>query len=150
MGPTMDHQIIRALLTNTADAADALGVDAEFALLLRKTVKQIAPNQIGKHGQLQEWLEDKDNPKNQHRHVSHLWGVYPGNEITPRGTPDMCAAAKQSLIFRGDGGTGWSKAWKINFWATVPGRRSRSQDARRSAGRKHLSEPVRRPPAIPD
>ncbi len=117
MGPTMDHQIIRALLTNTAQAADTLEIDAAFAETLRKTAKQIAPNQIGKHGQLQEWLEDKDRPKNHHRHISHLWGVYPGCEITPRGTPDLCAAARQSLIFRGDGGTGWSKAWKINFWA---------------------------------
>ncbi|MFO7905439.1 MAG: glycoside hydrolase family 95 protein [Planctomycetota bacterium] len=117
MGPTMDHQIIRALLTNTADAANVLDVDAEFSRLLRKTAKQIAPNQIGQHGQLQEWLEDKDDPNNHHRHVSHLWGVHPGKEITPRGTPELCAAAKQSLIFRGDGGTGWSKAWKINLWA---------------------------------
>jgi alpha-L-fucosidase 2 len=117
MGPTMDHQIIRALLNQTAAAADALQTDAQFADLLRETASQIAPNQIGQYGQLQEWLEDKDNPKNQHRHVSHLWGLYPGNEITPRGTPEICAAAKQSLVFRGDGGTGWSKAWKINFWA---------------------------------
>ena len=117
MGPTMDHQIIRALFSGTAEAADVLGVDPQLAEQLRSMTKQIAPNQIGKHGQLQEWLEDKDDPHNKHRHVSHLWGVYPGNEITPRGTPDMCAAARQSLIFRGDGGTGWSKAWKINFWA---------------------------------
>ncbi len=117
MGPTMDHQIIRALFTSTADAADLLHVDADLAEQLRKMATQIAPNQIGKHGQLQEWLEDRDNPNEQHRHVSHLWGVYPGNEITPRGTPELCAAARQSLVFRGDGGTGWSKAWKINFWA---------------------------------
>jgi alpha-L-fucosidase 2 len=117
MGPTMDHQIIRDLLTNTARAAAILGVDEEFASKLTAMRAQIAPNHIGKHGQLQEWLEDKDDPTNTHRHCSHLWGLYPGWEITPRGTPDLCAAAKQSLIFRGDGGTGWSKAWKINFWA---------------------------------
>lgn len=117
MGPTMDHQIIRALMSNTADAADVLGVDPKFAQTLRDTVPQIAPNQIGRHGQLQEWLEDKDDPNNHHRHVSHLWGVHPGKEITPRGTPKLYDAAKQSLIFRGDGGTGWSKAWKINLWA---------------------------------
>jgi alpha-L-fucosidase 2 len=116
-GPTMDHQIIRALFADTAEAARTLGVDAELADRLDDLRKQIAPDQIGKHGQLQEWLEDKDDPKDTHRHVSHLWGVYPGNEITPRGTPRLCAAAKQSLIFRGDGGTGWSKAWKINLWA---------------------------------
>jgi len=117
MGPTMDHQIIRALFNSTAEAAELLQVDAELAEQLRTLVGQIAPNQIGKHGQLQEWLEDKDNPNEHHRHVSHLWGVYPGHEITPRGTLDLCAAAKQSLTYRGDGGTGWSKAWKINFWA---------------------------------
>jgi alpha-L-fucosidase 2 len=117
MGPTMDHQIIRDLFANTANAAVILGVDQDFASKLTAMRGQIAPNHIGKHGQLQEWLEDKDDPTNTHRHCSHLWGLYPGWEITPRGTPDLCAAAKQSLIFRGDGGTGWSKAWKINFWA---------------------------------
>jgi alpha-L-fucosidase 2 len=117
MGPTMDHQIIRDLFANTAAAADLLGEDADFAAKLDALRREIAPNQIGKHGQLQEWLEDVDNPKNDHRHTSHLWGVYPGSEISPRLTPELSAAAKQSLIFRGDGGTGWSKAWKINFWA---------------------------------
>jgi alpha-L-fucosidase 2 len=117
MGPTMDHQIIRDLFANTAEAAAVLGVDKEFAAKLAEMRQQIAPNQIGQYGQLQEWLEDKDDPKNPHRHCSHLWAVYPGCEITPRGTPQLCAAAKQSLIFRGDGGTGWSKAWKISFWA---------------------------------
>jgi alpha-L-fucosidase 2 len=118
-GPTMDHQIIRALFAATAEAAGLLGVDAEFAARLAELHKQIAPNQVGRHGQLQEWLEDKDDPKNKHRHVSHLWGLYPGWEITPRGTPKLLAAARQSLVFRGDGGTGWSKAWKINFWARL-------------------------------
>ena len=117
MGPTMDHQIIRDLFANTAAAAAVLGVDRDFAARLTEMRGRIAPNQIGKYGQLQEWLEDKDDPKETHRHVSHLWGLYPGWEITPRGTPQLCAAAKQSLTFRGDGGTGWSKAWKINFWA---------------------------------
>jgi alpha-L-fucosidase 2 len=117
MGPTMDHQIIRDLFANTANAAAILGVDPEFASKLTAMRSQIAPNHIGKRGQLQEWLEDKDDPTSTHRHVSHLWGLYPGWEITPRETPELCAAAKQSLIFRGDGGTGWSKAWKINFWA---------------------------------
>lgn len=117
MGPTMDHQIIRDLLANTAQAASVLGVDKDFAATLVEMRGQIAPDKIGRHGQLQEWLEDIDDPKNTHRHCSHLWAVYPGSEITPRGTPELCAAARQSLIFRGDGGTGWSKAWKINFWA---------------------------------
>jgi alpha-L-fucosidase 2 len=80
-------------------------------------VKRIAPNQIGRHGQLQEWLQDKDDPENKHRHVSHLWALHPGSEITKRGTPELFDAARQSLLFRGDEGTGWSMGWKVNFWA---------------------------------
>jgi alpha-L-fucosidase 2 len=117
MGPAMDHQIIRDLFANTIEAATLLGSDAELCATLRRIRARIAPNQVGKHGQLQEWLEDKDDPKNDHRHCSHLWAVFPGHEITPLSTPDLAAAARQSLLFRGDGGTGWSKAWKINFWA---------------------------------
>jgi alpha-L-fucosidase 2 len=117
MGPTMDHQIIRSLFGWTAEAAILLGVDKEFSAKVLELRTRIAPNRIGKHGQLMEWLDDKDDPKNEHRHVSHLWGVFPGSEITPRGTPKLSAAAKQSLLFRGDGGTGWSKAWKISLWA---------------------------------
>ncbi|MDQ5980729.1 MAG: alpha-L-fucosidase 2 [Verrucomicrobiota bacterium] len=116
MGPAMDHQIIRALLAATARAADILGTDADFAQQLRTMHAEIAPNQIGRHGQLQEWLEDLDDPNNKHRHVSHLWAVFPGDEIHP-GDPRFFEAAKQSLRFRGDDGTGWSLAWKINFWA---------------------------------
>jgi len=116
-GPTMDHQIIRNLFRSCIQAAEALDVDEDFRNELAGLIPRIAPNQIGQHGQLQEWLEDKDNPNNHHRHVSHLWGVHPGSEITPRGTPELCAAARKSLEFRGDGGTGWSLAWKINFWA---------------------------------
>lgn len=117
MGPTMDHQILRYLFASTAKAAEILDVDPEFRQQLLETRARIAPNRIGKHGQLQEWLEDKDDPNNKHRHVSHLWGVFPGEEITLRGTPELCRAARQSLEFRGDGGTGWSKAWKISLWA---------------------------------
>jgi alpha-L-fucosidase 2 len=117
-GPTMDHQIIRALFRSTAQAARLLKVDGDLAGALERRAQHIAPNQIGKHGQLQEWLEDKDDPKDDHRHVSHLWGLHPGWEITPE-TPELFKAARQSLIFRGDGGTGWSKAWKVNFWARL-------------------------------
>jgi alpha-L-fucosidase 2 len=77
---------------------------------------EIVPNQVGRYGQLQEWVEDKDDPKNTHRHVSHLWGVYPGYEITPS-QPELFAAARQSLIYRGDAATGWSMGWKVNLWA---------------------------------
>ena len=118
-GPTMDHQIIRDLFANTAEAAGELGIDADFAAKLDEMRTQIAPNQIGRHGQLQEWLEDKDDPDNKHRHVSHLWGLHPGREISPLTTPNLAAAAQRSLEFRGDGGTGWSKAWKINFWSRL-------------------------------
>lgn len=116
-GPTMDHQIIRALFNITIEASKILGEDVDFAAKLESMVPQIAPNQIGKHGQLQEWLEDKDDPEVHHRHVSHLWAVHPWNEINYEDTPDLMEAAKQSLEFRGDNGTGWSLAWKINFWS---------------------------------
>ncbi|MCS6862548.1 MAG: glycoside hydrolase family 95 protein [Abditibacteriales bacterium] len=118
-GPTMDHQIIRALFASTREAANILGVDAELAAQLAELAPRIAPNQIGRYGQLQEWLEDKDDPQNTHRHVSHLWGLHPGNEITPLRTPLLAEACKVTLRHRGDGGTGWSKAWKINLWARL-------------------------------
>jgi len=116
-GPTMDHQIIRALFRSCIEASEILGTDQQFAQKLKELLPQIAPNQIGKHGQLQEWMEDTDDPNNHHRHVSHLWAVYPGNEINWQQTPELMKAARQSLIYRGDEGTGWSLAWKINFWA---------------------------------
>ncbi len=116
-GPTMDHQIIRTLFRNTIKASDILKTDAAFRDTLQAKLKQIAPNQIGKFGQLQEWLEDKDDTTNKHRHVSHLWGVHPGDDITWERSPELMKAARQSLIYRGDEGTGWSLAWKINFWA---------------------------------
>jgi len=119
MGPTMDHQIIRNLFSNTIESAEILGIDSEFADLLRTKRALIAPNQIGRYGQLQEWLEDVDNPEETHRHVSHLWGLHPGEEIHPLTTPELAEACKVTLSHRGDGGTGWSRAWKINFWARL-------------------------------
>jgi alpha-L-fucosidase 2 len=119
MAPTMDHQIIRNLLRNTIEAAEILGSDQEFVKILKEKRSRIAPNLIGQYGQLQEWLEDKDDPKNEHRHVSHLWGLHPGNEIHPNTTPELAEACKVTLSQRGDGGTGWSRAWKINFWARL-------------------------------
>jgi alpha-L-fucosidase 2 len=116
-GPTMDHQIIRDLFKNVVAASELLNVDADLRATLKMKYKKIAPNKIGRHGQLQEWMEDKDDPKNKHRHVSHLWGLYPGNEINWDETPEMTKAAQQSLIYRGDEATGWSLGWKINFWA---------------------------------
>ncbi|MNI21001.1 hypothetical protein D3C73_745020 [compost metagenome] len=116
-GPTMDHQLIRSLFKNCIAAANVLHTDADLKKTLEEKLKQLAPNQIGKFGQLQEWLEDKDDTTNKHRHVSHLWGVYPGNDITWDSDAKMMQAAKQSLLYRGDDATGWSLAWKINFWA---------------------------------
>jgi len=118
MGPTMDHQIVRSLFAWTAEAASVLGVDAELARQLTALRSRIAPNRRGRLGQLQEWLEDRDDPENRHRHVSHLWGLFPGDEITPA-TPELFDAARQSLRFRGNEGTGWSLAWKIAFWARL-------------------------------
>ena len=119
MGPTMDHAIIRDLFDNVIRASESLGVDAPLRARLVNARARIAPNHVGRLGQLQEWLEDRDDSTNQHRHVSHLWGLHPGREITPRATPALFAAARRSLVFRGDGGTGWSMAWKINFWARL-------------------------------
>jgi alpha-L-fucosidase 2 len=119
MGPTMDHQLIRDLFAHTIAASAILGVDSAWSDTLRTLRARIAPDQIGRLGQLQEWLEDRDDPDDHHRHVSHLWGLHPGNEITRRGTPDLFAAARRSLELRGDEATGWSMAWKVNFWARL-------------------------------
>jgi alpha-L-fucosidase 2 len=115
-GPTMDHQIIRTLFRNCITASEILGTDQEFAAQLKELIPRIAPNQVGRLGQLQEWMEDVDDPNEHHRHVSFLWGVHPGDDITWEKSPELMKAARQSLIFRGDDGTGWSLAWKINFW----------------------------------
>lgn len=138
-GPTMDHQIIRALFNITIEGSEVLGEDTDFAEELKTLIPQIAPNQIGRHGQIQEWLEDKDDPEVHHRHVSHLWAVHPWNEINYDETPELMKAAKQSLEFRGDNGTGWSLAWKINFW-------SRFRDGDHSYKLVHkLLSPAQRP-----
>lgn len=117
----MDTQIIRDLFSQCERAAKVLGIDKSFAAKLAQTRQQLPPMQIGKAGQLQEWLDDWDleAPERQHRHVSHLYGLFPSNQITKRGTPDLFAAARKTLELRGDVGTGWSLAWKINFWARL-------------------------------
>ncbi len=116
-GPTMDHEIIRALFSNVIAAGEILNTDAALRKTLKEKYKQIAPLQIGKYGQLQEWMKDVDDTSNKHRHISHLWGMYPGSEINFDDAPRLMNAAKQSLIYRGDAATGWSLAWKINCWA---------------------------------
>lgn len=116
-GPSMDHQIIRSLFKNVISAATLLGIDKSFRDSLRVKLIQVAPDQVGKYGQLQEWLQDKDDTSNRHRHISHLWAMYPGNEINWDESPSLMTAARQSLLYRGDAATGWSLGWKINCWA---------------------------------
>jgi len=117
-GPTIDNQIIRFLFNATITAANELGFDPDFKKRLSVAVSALPPDQIGKDGRLMEWLTDYQETDIHHRHVSHLWGLYPGDEITT-GTPDLANAAKASLVARGDDGTGWSLAWKINLWARL-------------------------------
>ena len=114
---TMDMTLIRELFTNSMEAATILAVDADFRAELAAALPRLYPFKIGQHGQLQEWWQDWDDPDDHHRHTSHLLGLHPGRQITRRGTPELFAAAKRSLELRGDGGTGWSMAWKICFWA---------------------------------
>ena len=114
----MDNQILRDLFDQMAEAARLLNVDAAFRQQVLATPARLAPEHIGKYGQLQEWLEDRDNPDDHNRHVSHLYGLFPSAQITPK-TPDLFNAARKSLEFRGDAGTGWSLRWKINFWARL-------------------------------
>ena len=116
-GPTMDHQIIRDLFKNVIAASAILNVDRELRETLQRKYAQIAPNQIGRYRQLQEWMQDLDDTTNKHRHISHLWGMYPGSEINWDETPELMKAARQSLLYRGDAATGWSLGWKINCWA---------------------------------
>lgn len=118
-GTTMDNQLLFDLFHNTAVVADLLGKDPGYSEQLRRMSDRLPPMQIGKHAQLQEWLEDLDDPKNEHRHVSHLYGLYPGNQISPYSTPQLFEAAKQSLRYRGDQATGWSIGWKVNLWARL-------------------------------
>jgi alpha-L-fucosidase 2 len=117
-GPTMDEQLVRALMNHTIEASMILGKDRDFAAKLAEVRNRLAPNQIGKHGQLQEWLTDIDTPNNNHRHMSPLWALYPGADIN-HNKPEVFEAAKVLLQWRGDGSTGWSYAWRIPLWARV-------------------------------
>lgn len=118
-GITMDNQLVGDLFTNTAAAAEVLGCDGLFADTLLALRSQLTPLRIGRHGQLQEWAEDWDNPNDHHRHVSHLWGLYPGTEISPTRSPEAFGAVKTSLMQRGDLSTGWSMGWKVCLWARL-------------------------------
>ena len=121
-GPTMDMQILRDLFDHCVSAAKTLGVDGEFASKVAATRARLAPMQIGAAGQLQEWLKDWDTKPGvdlHHRHVSHLYGLYPSGQIDIRKTPELAAAVKKSLEIRGDKATGWATAWRLNLWARL-------------------------------
>jgi alpha-L-fucosidase 2 len=118
-GCTMDNQLVFDILTRTAEANQILNGNKEYRTDLLTMAAKLPPMQIGKYSQLQEWLEDVDDPKNEHRHVSHLYGLYPGNQISPYSTPELFEAARNSLNYRGDMATGWSIGWKVNLWARL-------------------------------
>ncbi|MBX3007095.1 MAG: glycoside hydrolase family 95 protein [Melioribacteraceae bacterium] len=118
-GTTMDNQLLFDLFTKTIIASEIINADEKFIVRIKDTLKRLPPKQIGKWGQLQEWIEDWDDPKDNHRHVSHLYGLYPSNQISPYRTPELFSAAKTSLMARGDESTGWSMGWKINLWARL-------------------------------
>lgn len=116
-GTTMDNQLIFDLFSNTIRAAEILKKDADYRTILQQKRALLPPMQIGQHRQLQEWLQDWDDPNDKHRHVSHLYGVYPSNQISPYRTPQLFEAARTSLSYRGDVSTGWSMGWKVCLWA---------------------------------
>ncbi|AFL84736.1 hypothetical protein Belba_2169 [Belliella baltica DSM 15883] len=116
-GNTMDNQLVFDLFTKTIRAAEILGDEDDLINEMKEKLSMLPPMQIGKWGQLQEWMGDWDNPQDNHRHVSHLYGLYPSNQISPYRTPELFGAAKTSLLARGDESTGWSMGWKVNLWA---------------------------------
>ena len=118
-GCTMDNQIVFEILCNTRDASKLLNKDTQYIDRLQGMIDMLAPMQIGKYNQLQEWLEDVDNPNDKHRHISHAFGLYPGNQISPYKNPQLFQAVKNTLLQRGDEATGWSIGWKINLWARM-------------------------------
>jgi len=118
-GVTMDNQLVTELYTNVLEAAKILGDNHSVLPIINSQLKQLPPMQIGRWGQLQEWLDDLDDPKDDHRHFSHLYGLYPSNQISPYRTPELWQAARTSLTARGDVSTGWSMGWKVCSWARL-------------------------------
>ena len=119
VGATIDQEIAWDLFTNLLEAAAFLGDDGAFTDSVRAAREQLSPLKVGRFGQLQEWKEDLDEPNDEHRHVSHLYALFPGRQISPYTTPAFSRAARRTLVYRGEGGTGWSLGWKINFWARL-------------------------------
>ena len=118
-GSTMDNQIAFDVLSQTLKAAEVLGKDPSYISNLKFQISNLPPMQIGRYGQLQEWMIDADDPRDEHRHISHLYGLYPSNQISPYAHPDLFTAAANTLKQRGDMATGWSLGWKTNFWARM-------------------------------
>ncbi|MFG1614554.1 glycoside hydrolase N-terminal domain-containing protein [Nonomuraea wenchangensis] len=118
-GPTMDNQILRDLFNGCARASELLGTDAGFRTQVLAARDRLPPMRVGSRGNIQEWLYDWVETEQNHRHISHLYGLHPSNQITKRGTPALYTAARRTLELRGDDGTGWSLAWKINYWARM-------------------------------
>ena len=119
LGPTMLQQLVRYLFTACIESSEILGVDADFRTELMDKRTQLAPTRIGSDGRILEWLEEYKEPEPHHRHLSHLWGLYPGDEISSRTTPELARAARQALEARGDDGVGWSLAFKVALWARL-------------------------------
>jgi len=119
IGSTADMALTRELFENCVEAGRILGTDAAFGARLKAALPRLLPYQIGAHGQLQEWSRDFEEAEPQHRHVSHLYGLCPGNQITRRASPELFNAARRTLELRGDKATGWSMGWKINLWARL-------------------------------
>jgi alpha-L-fucosidase 2 len=117
--PTMDNQILRDLFGACVEASEELGVDEDFRKKVAATARRLPPTKIGRYGQIQEWLDDWDDPKDTHRHLSHLYGIYPGSEITPQESPDLIEAARVTIRHRGLLSTGWSMAWKVGLFARM-------------------------------
>lgn len=118
-GCTMDNQIVFDALSSVVRASEILGVDEDYRAELKDAIAKLPPMKVGQYGQLQEWIEDLDDPKDEHRHISHLYGLYPSNQVSEYYTPELFEGARNTLIQRGDMATGWSLGWKVNFWARM-------------------------------
>jgi len=118
-GTTMDNQLLFDIFSGVIHTSEILKVDVDFADSLRKTITRLVPMHVGQHSQLQEWMYDWDRPDDRHRHVSHLYGLYPSNQISSIRSPELFEAARNSLIYRGDASTGWSMGWKVCLWARL-------------------------------
>ncbi len=119
VGATCDHAIAREILDCALELAEVLEIEDARTREWKQVMENIMPYRIGQHGQLQEWAEDRDNPDDKHRHINHLWGLHPGSQISPLSTPDLAEAANVTMAHRGDGATGWSLGWKLNFWSRL-------------------------------